>query len=115
MKYLLSLFCFLLCISASAQLLKTEVHTQLPNHLSLLECKTINAHYSLKTDLKGYAFSIDQLDKMRRGNFIISPKNINKNFTFLELPTIDLNKELRKVMLQVPGKSVIAGPKGFTL
>ena len=116
MKYLLTFFCFFLCISASAQLLKKESHnTQLPIYLSALEYQKIKENYTFKTNLKAHTFTIEQLDKMRRGDFIISTKNISKKLTYIEIPRIDLSKELNKIMYKVPGETGPIRPKGFTL
>ena len=115
MKFIFTLFFFCFYLTASAQFLEKENKIELPTSLSLLGHTNYIENPMFNVDLKTFSFSIDQLDKMRRGDFIITPKNINKNFTFLELPTINLNKELRKIMHQVPGVSVIAGPQGFTL
>jgi len=117
MKYILTLFSFCLCISASAQLIKKEAPLQLPIYLSLLEINNPKDDYSLKTDLKTYTFSADQLNKMRRGDFFFNPKNINKEFIYAELPTrIELGNELQKIMHKIPGESILGnGAKGFTL
>lgn len=116
MKHLLTFFSFFICISASAQLLKPKYdNIQLPMYISLLEHKTFKTDCTLKINLKDYAFSIDQLDKMRREAFTISTKNINKTFSYLEIPSIDLNKELRKVMHKVPGEYGPVRAEGFTL
>ena len=118
MKYLLYICTFCFCISASAQQLN-NTSAKLPISLSLLQYS--NAYnnyqnlYDLKSELKPYTFTINQLDRMRRGQFIISSKNINKNFTFLELPTIDLKKELNNIMHKVPGFDMPVRAEGFTL
>ncbi|ALJ06441.1 hypothetical protein APS56_15440 [Pseudalgibacter alginicilyticus] len=114
MKYLLLFFCFSLSLSTAAQNFKATDSIQLPPYLSLIPY--INkAPSGLKTNLKVNPFSINQLDKMSQRHFVKSPKNLNKNFSFLEFPTIDLKKELQNVMHKIPGETVMAGPKGFTL
>ena len=115
MKYLFTIFAFCLCVSASAQLLKTEEPIKLPISLSFLQYQNFQNTPDFKSDLKAYTFTIDQLDKMRQGHFIISSKNINKKFTFIELPTIDLKKELNNIMHKIPGLDTPVRAEGFTL
>ena len=115
MKYLLTVFAFCLCMSASAQLIKKVEPIQLPTSLSTFKYQYFKSSPDFKSELKQYTFTIDQLDKMRRGQFIISSKNVNKNFTFLELPTIDLKKELNNIMHKIPGLDTPVRAEGFTL
>ena len=69
----------------------------------------------MKTNLKPYTFTNDELDRMRNGSLFISTKSIINKVTFLGPSTIDLKKELRNVMLKIPGEFGPVRPKGFTL
>lgn len=118
MKYLVTLFVFCLSISSFGQHLKTEP-LELTASLSNLEYPNFKDHLNhiknLKANIKPYALTIDELDEIRQGNFIISTRSLNKNFTFSNPPIIDLNKELRKVMLEIPGTNGCISARGFSL
>lgn len=118
MKYLVVIFAFCFSMSSYAQQLNTEP-IELPQSLSFLKLPSfqdrLNTINELKTNVKPYTFTIDELDRIRSGHLFISTKSFNNSFTFLGPSTIDLRKELRKVMLAIPGQYEPVTPKGFTL
>lgn len=118
MKYLITIFVFCMSMSSFAQQLDTKP-IELPLSLSVLEFPNFQDRFiainDLKTEIKPYIFTHDELDRIRSGHLFISTKSFNNNFTFLGPSTIDLKKELRKVMLEIPGQFMPVGPKGFTL
>lgn len=118
MRYLVIVFMFCLSTSCFAQQLSIEP-AALPVSLSVLEYSSFKDFLKpvndLKTDIKPYALTTYELVQMRQGNILINPKSLNKNFTISQPPTIDLNKELRKVMHIVPGEFGPVRARGFTL
>ena len=118
MKYLVIICAFLMSLSSSAQLLEIEP-VELTISLSLLELPNFQDRSTnmndLKNKLKPYTFSNDELEKIRQGNFVINAKSLNKNFTFSEPASINLKKELRKIILEIPREFGPIRPKGFTL
>ncbi len=118
MKYLVTIFVFCLSLSSSAQLLKSKP-IELPLFLSLSKTSNFQNHFhninDLKMPIEPYTFTINELDKMRSGNLYINTKNINKKAIFLNRSAINLKKELRNVMLKIPGEFGPVRARGFTL
>ncbi len=118
MKLFITAFIFLLCLSSFSQTLHKK-STKLPIALSSLNFSDLKSELStssyFKEYLKKYTLSIDGIEIMRQGyegNLFINTKNMNKNFSFLEIPSVSLEKELRNVMLKTP---VAINARGFTL
>ena len=118
MNHLASYLIFLLSLSAFSQHLKVDP-LELPLSLNVLESPNFQNRLThvndFKMHIKLYPLTNDELERVRKGNFVINTKIFNENFTFSELPTIDLKKELRNVILAVPGTDVPVCPRGFTL
>ena len=97
MKKPILIICLLTyCISFSQS--KTKPDTTLPLFLEFITPNKI-LHYesTALTSLSQLQYSIDQLETIRQGHFVISPKNFKPNFASID-PVPSLNIELNKIM-----------------
>lgn len=119
MKYFVTLLVFMFSYASFGQQLKVEP-LELPMYLSLIKPPNLQYRFTaqkvLKTSSRHYSLNLDDLENIQRGHLIINTKTLHKNISFLNTPAIDLKKELRKVMLEIPGTNgLLVTPRGFTL
>ncbi|MFD2824261.1 hypothetical protein ACFS5M_11320 [Lacinutrix iliipiscaria] len=104
MKTSITLLALFISTLSFAQTL--EQQNLLKKNYYLFDSYTFENIHALKENLKKTSFPIKNLNEMSNGSLVFTPQNFNKNISSYEFPKYRLQKELQKVMLEIPGLTI---------